>query len=174
MARTLEELKKQYNVVSHGESLRGGGPGRGPGPRAKGKPENIGKTVSRLLSYVGKYKFRLVTVFFCMLLTTISSLCGGYLIAPIINRITLAVNPDAELAPSAIADFADGIIESLVNTPFIASLMGTTARDVTVYVFAALIILASVYLVQQHVQCLAQLCKKESLPLELQLFVLVR
>ena len=107
MARTLEELKKQYNSVSHGESLRGPGPGRGPGPRAKGKPKNIGKTVGRLLSYVGKYKFRLVLVFLCMLLTTVSSLCGGYLIAPIINRITLAVSPDTVLKPSAIAEFAD-------------------------------------------------------------------
>ena len=82
-----------------------------------------------------------------MLLTTVSSLCGGYLIAPIINRITLAVNPNAELAPSAIADVADGIIESFVNTPIVSSLMGTTASTVTLYVFAALIILASVYLI---------------------------
>ena len=60
MARTLEELKKQYNSVSHGESLRGPGPGRGPGPRAKGKPKNVGKTVGRLLAYVGKYKFSIL------------------------------------------------------------------------------------------------------------------
>ena len=60
MARSLEELKKQYNIVSHGQSLRGGGPGsRG---KIKGKPKDIGKTVSRLLSYVGKYKFRLILV----------------------------------------------------------------------------------------------------------------
>ena len=31
MARNLDELKKQYNSVSHGMSLRGGGPGRGHG-----------------------------------------------------------------------------------------------------------------------------------------------
>ena len=53
MARTLEQLRKQYNSVSHGQSLRGGGPGRGPGPRAKGKPKDIGKTVKRLLSMMG-------------------------------------------------------------------------------------------------------------------------
>ena len=145
MARTLEELKKQYNSVSHGESLRGPGPGRGPGPRAKGKPKNVGKTVGRLLAYVGKYKFRLVLVFLCMLLTTVSSLCGGYLIAPIINRITLAVSPDTVLKPSAIAEFADKIIEAFVSTPFISSLMGSKASEITVYVFGALIILASVY-----------------------------
>ena len=100
MARNLDELKKQYNSVSHGVSLRGGGPGHRHGSRAKGKPKNFGNTVKRLLSYVGKYKARLILVFACMILTTVSSLCAGYLIAPIINRITLAVNPAAVLDPS--------------------------------------------------------------------------
>ncbi len=145
MARTLEQLKKQYNSVSHGQSLRGGGPGRGPGPRAKGKPKNMGNTVKRLLSYVGKYKLRLISVFLCMFLTTVSSLCAGYLIAPIINRITLAVNPEAILEPSALEQAADKIIEAFVSTPIISSLMVNTAAEVTVYVFAALIILGVVY-----------------------------
>ncbi len=146
MARSLEKLRAQYNSVSHGQSLRGG-PGRGPGPRAKGKPKDIKKTVGRLLSYVGKYKARLLLVFVCMGLTTLASLCGGYLIVPIINRITLAINPGADLQPSQIAKFADGIIESLVETNFISSLMKNTAAEVSVYVFAALIVLGSVYLI---------------------------
>ena len=94
MARSLEKLRAQYNSVSHGQSLRGGmGRGPGPGPRGKGKPKDMKKTVGRILSYVGKYKKRLFLVFACMFLTTLASLCGGYLIVPIINRITLAVNP---------------------------------------------------------------------------------
>ncbi len=145
MARTLKELRRQYNSVSHGESLRGG-PGRGGPRRASGKPKELGNTVKRLLSYVGKYKGRLTLVFFCMILTTLSSLCGGYLIVPIINRITLAINPSAVLEPSKIAIFADSIIESFVSTPLISALMGNTVAEITVYVFAALIILGSVYL----------------------------
>ena len=39
MSRKLEDLQKQYNSVSHGMSLRGGGPGRGRGPGGKGKPK---------------------------------------------------------------------------------------------------------------------------------------
>ncbi len=147
MARTLAELQKQYNSASHGESLRGGPGPRGGPRRVSGKPKNLGATVKRLLGYVGKYKFRLILVFLCMILTTVSSLAGGYLIVPIINRITLAVDPSAVLEPSAIAVAADRIIEALVNTRLISSLMGNTALEVTVYVFAALIILASVYLV---------------------------
>ena len=148
MARTIEQLRARYNSVSHGESLRGGpGRGRGPGPRAKGKPKNIGKTVSRLLSYVGKYKGRLILVFLCMILTTLASLTAGYLIVPIINRITLTVNPNALLEPSAIATLADNVIEALVSTPLISSIMGSAAADITVYVVTALIVLASVYLI---------------------------
>ncbi len=147
MARTLKELRSQYNSISHGTSLRGGGPGRGPGPRGKGKPKDMGKTVSRLLSYVGQYKGRLTLVFVCMILTTLASLSGGYLIVPIINRITLAINPEAPLNPSNIAIFADGIIAAFADTPLVRSLMVNTAAEVTVYVFAALVILGSVYLV---------------------------
>ena len=145
MARNIEELKKQYNSVSHGMSLRGPGPGRRHGPGQKGKPKEMGKTVGRILSYVGKYKALLFLVFFCMLLTTVSSLCAGYLIAPIINRITLAVNPEAVLSPSALEIAADKIIAAFVETPFISSLMTDTTAEVTVYVFCALLILALVY-----------------------------
>ena len=120
---------------------------RGQRGKAKGKPKNARKTVARLLSYVGKYWPRLVLVLVCMILTTVATLCGGYLIVPIINRITLAIKPDALLKPSKIAMIADGIIEKLASTPFIEGLMKDTAAEVTVYVFAALIILGSVYLV---------------------------
>ena len=137
MARNLEALRQRYNSISHGTSLRGGGPGRGPGPRAKGKPKNVGKTIKRLMSYVGKYKFRLSFVFLCMILTTVSSLLGGYLLVPIINRITLEINPDAEFEPSAMARFADGIIGAIVGE----------GAGITAYIITALIILGSVYMV---------------------------
>ncbi len=145
MSRKLEDLQKQYNSVSHGMSLRGGGPGRGHGPGGKGKPKNVGNTVKRLLSYVGKYKLRLISVFLCMFLTTISSLCAGYLIAPIINRITREVNPEAILDPSPLEIAADKIIEKFVSLPLISSLMDTSVGAVTVYVFGALLILGTVY-----------------------------
>ena len=145
MARQLEELKKQYNSVSHGMSLRGGGPGRGRGPHGKGKPKNMGNTVKRLLGYVGKYKGRLILVLVCMILTTVSSLCAGYLIAPIINRITIAVNPDYVLDPSPLEIAADKVIEAFASTPFISALMVNAAAEVSVYVLAALIILGTVY-----------------------------
>ena len=147
MARSLNELKKQYNSISHGQSLRGGGPGNRHANRAKGKPKNIGKTISRLLSYVSKYKFRLILVFICMILTTVFTLCAGYMLVPIINRITLAINPDAVLNPSTVAIIADKIIEAFISTPLIQAIAVNTAAEISIYIIAALIILGSVYFV---------------------------
>ena len=138
MARSLEVLQKQYNSASHGESLRGG-PGGGPprGRRAHGKPKNVGVTIKRMLSYVGKYKFSLITVFLCMITTTVASLFGGYLLVPIFNRLALELNPNANPEYSAMERFADGIINSFIGVE------GTIIN----YIVCALIILASVYIV---------------------------
>ncbi len=147
MARSLEKLQKQYITTSHGESLRGG-PGRGPGGKRGKKPKNMGKTIKRLLSYVGKYKFRLLLVFLCMIFTTVSSLCGGYLTVPIINRLTLAVKPDAILEPSPLAELADKVICKFMDSAFMVSIMETSKlAEISIYVISALIILACVYFV---------------------------
>ena len=95
MARTLERLQQQYNSTAKAPGGRGpGGPG-GRGPGGHGKPKNARATIARLLRYVARYKLRLIFVALCMLLQTVASLCGSYLLAPIIDRITLAVNPAA-------------------------------------------------------------------------------
>ena len=93
MARTLEELQKQYNSVakeSKSMPMPGGpgGPGRrGPQRSGGGKPKNTAVTVKRLLSYIAAYRGRLVLVMFCMLMSTASSLVGGYILRPIINAL---------------------------------------------------------------------------------------
>jgi len=97
--RTLEELQKQYGGTPktsrhghHGPTVRKEPPrgpmGRGgPGVRATGKPKDIKKTVKRLFSYLAPYKFRLVLVVVCMLLSTGASLIGSYILRPIINGL---------------------------------------------------------------------------------------
>ena len=93
-ARTLDELQKQYggriSDSKKGGRMRGPGPRRGhggPGVRAKGKPKNTKQTIKRLLSYISKFKFRLVLVLVCMLLSTLASLTGGYILRPVINAL---------------------------------------------------------------------------------------
>ena len=146
--RDLAQLQKQYNRGSHAPAGRGGfgGPGpRGRGMGMKGKPKELKKTVGRLLQYVGKYKGRLIVVLFCMLFTTVSSLIGGYMMAPIINRITYHITGKIP-EMSAIERTADGVIEAIKSSPLISGLFGRSDMlDVTLYVIAALVILASVY-----------------------------
>ena len=151
MARTLERLQKQYASFS---AKPGRGPGGGPRGRGRGmggkveKPQNMGKTIRRLMKYVKKYWPRLVLVLFCMLLTTVTSLCGGYLMAPIVDRLALAVNPGTLVQMSPFEKIADGVIQKAVDLPMVQNwISGGTVQEVTAYVLAALVILGLVYAV---------------------------
>ena len=63
-----------------------GGPGRGPkGPVSK--PKDMKKTLGRLLKYISADTGMLVLVFLCVVLSTISSLAGSYMLRPVINSI---------------------------------------------------------------------------------------
>lgn len=87
-ARTLEELQKQYNSrISEKRKGFGRGGGRHGGPRGSSKPKHTRETILRLLKYLSPYKFRLVLVIFCMLMSTVSSLTGAYILRPIINGL---------------------------------------------------------------------------------------
>ncbi len=150
MARNLNELQKQYSS-SRTVGPRMGGPGRGPGgPRGRrggagggGKPKNASKTIGRLLSYVGNYKYLFIVVLFCMLVSTITSLIGSYMLAPIINKITLAVKPDAKLEISSLERVADKVITKIAAS--VSPFLGEKIGAVMVYVITALIILLIVY-----------------------------
>ena len=146
MARSLEELQKQYNAAA-ADQKRGMMPGRGPGPggprgRMKGKPQNTKATVLRIMGYLKPYRFRFLLVFLCMIVSTVTSLFGSYMLAPIINRLTLAVKPDAAITPSRPEELADSVIRRF-TAPFEAWL----GSDVFGYVLAAIVILACIYLV---------------------------
>ena len=86
MARSLEQLQQQYNSIAKKNAFKqrpqGGPRGRG---MMGGKPKSAKKTIARLLTYMRGFRFRFGLVLACMLLTTITSLFGGYLLAPIIN-----------------------------------------------------------------------------------------
>jgi len=144
MARTLEQLRKQYSSASKKYAEKA--PGRGPGGggrhmRMKGKPKNAAPTIKRMLGYLKEYKLRLVGVALCMVLNTVGSLFGGYMIAPVIDRLLLAVNPDAQIKMSGIQKIANGLITRLMG---ILPLTGINA--VIEYIIAAIIIALTLYL----------------------------
>ena len=143
MARSLEQLNKQYAKSSKsGQAPRGMMPRRGPGaPRQSGKPKDTARTVSRMLSYVAKYKGRLVFVAFCMLISAVTSLIGSYMLAPIIDRITLEVLPTAQIHMSTIERAADSLIQK-----FIGLGSAFVGDGVFAYILTAVIILGVVYL----------------------------
>ena len=137
MARSLEELQKQYNSAASARRGMGfgGGPGRNMG-RPKAKPKNTKATIHRLLGYVSRFKGRLILVLLCMLISTGTSLIGSYFMAPIINKLTVTVNPSIELPETPIEKFADGIIQSM-----------TQSSEAYAYILTAVLILGSIYLI---------------------------
>ncbi|MCR5154305.1 MAG: ABC transporter ATP-binding protein/permease [Lachnospiraceae bacterium] len=145
MARTLEQLQKQYNSAAAkgkmgGPMGRGRGPGRGVRPG--GKPKNTKQTIGRLLSYLKGYGPRLVIVLICMLISTVTGLIGGYLSAPVIDKLASAVlGKEVEL--KNIEKAADTIINNILSGLSVP--MDTLRQQVMAYIMVALFILAAVY-----------------------------
>ena len=140
MARKLDELQKRYNSSSHTTKHIGPRHG-GPGMRGRhqgGKPKKTKETIVRIISYLKNQKLKLFIVALCMMATTLSGLFGSYMLAPIINKISLTVAPHIELEYSTFEKIADGYIQMLSDV---------LGEGVIVYIIAALIILASIYLV---------------------------
>lgn len=154
MARTLEELKSRYSKSASAMNTRrgfggpGGPRGRGPMIRGGGKPKNIRATIARLLRYLSAYKIRLFFVLFTMLIHAATALCGSYLLAPIIDRITLEVLPDAAIRLSPLEEQADGLIAHLMETAWLDRLASFgTLEKVSVYILSGILLLCLIYFV---------------------------
>lgn len=118
MARTLEQLQKQYNTAASNDIKRpargpGGGHGRGRG--MGGKPKNAKKTILRMLSYLKKSIGALILVLCCMVISTVTSLVGSFILAPIIDKLSMTLVPSANIEMSVIEQSVDRIILSFVG-----------------------------------------------------------
>ena len=143
MARTLEQLQRQYNSAAEPKKRGGMGMRRGPGgPGMTGKPKDMRRTLSRLMAYVGTYKLRLLAVLLCMLVSTVTSLLGFYMLTPIIDKLTLAVKPDADIRMSAAEAIADRAVTGLIG-----ALHLDAAGEAIAYVATAVALLGIIYLV---------------------------
>lgn len=150
MARSLQDLQRQYNQIAKDQKRGMGGMGRGPGPGRGhgrgpgGKPKNATHTIKRLWKYVAKYKFRLVAVFFCMIFSTVASLIGSFMLSPIINRITREVAPNLEIEFTPIGRIVDGLLIKICGLPVFKNL---PLAEVFLYVLAAIVLMLGIYLV---------------------------
>jgi hypothetical protein len=69
---------------------RPGGFGRGPRGAARikgGKPRNVSATIRRLLSYLGRDRIKIFFVYAFVLISSLSSLAGSYILRPVINNL---------------------------------------------------------------------------------------
>lgn len=84
---------------------------RGPGAHgrgaASGKPRNLSKVIGRLYIYIKPYSLKLLLVLLCMLFSTITSLVGSYMLAPIINNIAGVATTTKDGVTAVMADNAD-------------------------------------------------------------------
>ena len=81
-------LKKRYaGRVAAAPKRRGMGRGPGPGaPRGGGCPKSTGAALKRLMSYLEADRLRMGIAFFCVIVNTVATLTGSYMLRPIINR----------------------------------------------------------------------------------------
>ena len=63
-----------------------GGPGHGRQHGKGGMPKNSRETIRRLLSYLNGYKLHMGLAFFCVIVNTVATLTGSYMLRPIINK----------------------------------------------------------------------------------------
>lgn len=72
----------------------------------KQKPKNTKATIKRLFAYLKDEKYKIATAIFCVILSSASTLCGSYLLRPIINGLT----DTAKTAEQKIADLLVGLL----------------------------------------------------------------
>ena len=95
----MDSLKRRYGrhtsqkAVAHGAM---GGPGHGPGrhmPAAGGgRPKETRETIRRLLAYLNEDKMKMGLAFICVILNTLGTLVGSYMLRPIINTYIVPVD----------------------------------------------------------------------------------
>lgn len=82
-----------------------GGPGHGPGGRHAramgGKPKETKQTIKRLLGYLGKDKKHMIIALVCVVISSLSTLAGSYMLSPIINGITETYDKASKAAGDA-------------------------------------------------------------------------
>ena len=126
----IERLEKKYkrNAPDAPAFQKGPGPARGPGrgrgPMTVSKPQDVGKTIARLFAYIGKDKWKLVVFLVCIVVYTVASLAGSYMLRPVINNLVYEDGNRTTLFYSLVqmgCIFAVGIIAQYLQARIIIS-----------------------------------------------------
>ena len=142
--RTLADLQRQYAGSAkdpRGGMPRGRGPGRGGPPGGMGgKPKNTKNTITRLLKYLVPYTGYLISALICIVLNTVATLVGGYMLMPIIDK--LAGTPTG--TTSAVSQKAAEVIGA-VQQQLLPAIGGL--GDKLSFVVAGMLVMACAYAV---------------------------
>ena len=110
------------------------------------KPKNAKKTISRLLRYMGSYKYFWILVFICVLLSSGASVLGSYLIKPALNDYIIPLigkqNPDfsgfLKLLVGVFCLFLVGVLASWINNRLMLHISTNLLFNVRIDLFSKL------------------------------------
>lgn len=110
------------------------------------KPKNAKKTISRLLRYMGSYKYFWILVFICVLLSSGASVLGSYLIKPALNDYIIPLigkqNPDfsgfLKLLVGVLCLFLVGVLASWINNRLMLHISTNLLFNVRIDLFSKL------------------------------------
>lgn len=110
------------------------------------KPKNAKKTISRLLRYMGSYKYFWILVFICVLLSSGASVLGSYLIKPALNDYIIPLigkqNPDfsgfLKLLVGVFCLFLVGVLSSWINNRLMLHISTNLLFNVRIDLFSKL------------------------------------
>lgn len=110
------------------------------------KPKNAKKTISRLMQYMGSYKYSWILVFICVLLSSGASVLGSYMIKPALNDYIIPLigkqNPDFsgffKLLVGVFCLFLVGVLASWINNRLMLHISTNLLFKVRVDLFSKL------------------------------------
>ena len=107
---------------------------RGMRMRGGVKPQDVGQTIRRLMSYVGRYRLRLMLVVLCIILSAVASVLSstfiGVLIDDYISPLLLQANPVFTGLARALGVMVCVYVVGMVSGYFYNRLMVTVAQGV--------------------------------------------
>ncbi len=122
------------------------GPGGPRGPHGMGrgaKPKHAGKTIRRLLSYIGEKRLLLVPVVICVLLSSGAAIAGTYLLKPALNIYIIPLigreNPDLggflSLLLTMAAIYLLGVVANYANSRLMLTISTGTLLKIRTEMF---------------------------------------
>ncbi len=115
------------------------GPGGGPGPhRGFQKPKNMRKTIGTLLGYIGRSRWLLIFVAICVVLNSVCSILGSYLLKPLINDCIIPGDYDRLVRTLALMAlvYVSGALLSFTYARIMVSVSQRTTHTIRQELFA--------------------------------------